>query len=56
MRNSVNQNIFRAKESYFKDTLLANKNNPKKRGALLTNSYLITRKAHSLTKLSLMAI
>ena len=30
MRNSVNQNIFRAKESYFKDTLFANKNNPKK--------------------------
>ena len=42
MRNSVNQNIFRAKESYFKDTLFANKNNPKKkRGALLTNSHLI---------------
>ena len=30
MRNSVNQNIFRAKESYFKDILFANKNNPKK--------------------------
>ena len=30
MRNSVNQNIFRAKESYFKATLFANKNNPPK--------------------------
>ena len=30
MRNSVNQNIFRAKKSYFKDILFANKNNPKK--------------------------
>ena len=56
MRNSVNQNIFRAKESYFKDTLFANKNNPKKRGALSTNSHLKTRKAHTLTKLSWMAI
>ena len=30
MRNSVNQNIFRSKESYFKDILFANKNNPQK--------------------------
>ena len=37
MRNSANLNIFRAKESYFKATLFANKNNSKKRGALSTN-------------------
>ena len=35
MRNSVNQNIFRAKESYFKDTLFANKNNPKKTWSII---------------------
>ena len=48
MRNSVNPNIFCAKESYFKDTLFAKKIIPKKRGALLTNSHLKTRKAHTL--------
>ena len=35
MRNSANQNIFRAKESYFKDTLFANKNNPKKTWSII---------------------
>ena len=29
MRISVNQSILRVTESYFKDTLFANKNNPK---------------------------
>ena len=37
MRNSVNQNIFRAKESYFKDILFANKNNPEKIWNIINN-------------------
>ena len=35
MRNSVNQNIFRAKESYFKATLFANKNNHKETWSII---------------------
>ena len=45
MRNSVNQNIFRAKESYFKATLFANKNNHKKTWSSINKLTSINQKS-----------
>ena len=53
MRNSVNQKIFQAKETYFKNTLYENKGNPKKTWKIINELTSKNRKATQVTEIDL---
>ena len=53
MRNSINQKIFQAKETYFKNTLYENKGNPQKTWKIINELTSKNRKATQVTEIDL---
>ena len=53
MRNSVNQKIFHAKETYFKNAFCENKGNPKKTWKIINELTSKNRKATQITEIDL---